>query len=52
MERILNPFHQIIYVTLLIPMHPHKDRELFFRGNHQEAAGHLLKLTSILVALN
>ena len=33
-------------------MHPYRDGEQFFRDDHQEAAGHLMKLTSILIALN
>ena len=48
----LNPFHKVIHLTLFIQMHPYRDGELFFRDNHQEATGDLMKLASILIALN
>ena len=38
--------------TAFIQMHPYRDGELFFKDNHQEATGHLMKLAGILIALN
>ena len=45
LKMFLNLFLKVIRLTLSIQMHPYKDGELFFRGNHQEATGHLIKLT-------
>ena len=48
----LNPFDKVIHLTLFTQMHPYRDGELFFGDNHQEATGDLIKLVSILIALN
>ena len=52
LKMFLNLFHKVIRLTHLIQIYHYKNGELFFMGNDQKAAGYLMKLARILIALN